>query len=244
MRFADNESRIGLTVAVEDSQLLQEMIATGQAISVTDVRQDRRFTSLLEPEYLSWLGIPLISKSKVTGVIALEKTTPNAYSTEHIQAATTFSSQAAIALENAFLFEDSVRRAAELDQRSQRLALLNRFSGELGASLDFNHILRLTIQQACSALSATHALIVMIADSGKHLVYEEQTGQLEFHPEELPLTQVIEASDRISGYLSRQRRDRRERFVFFAVVLCGAPGAVIIVCTAGSRFQILWLDLD
>jgi GAF domain-containing protein len=71
--FADNESRIGLSVAVEDSRLLQEMIATGRAISVTDVRRDQRFTNLLEPDHLSWLGIPLISKSKVTGVIALEK---------------------------------------------------------------------------------------------------------------------------------------------------------------------------
>jgi PAS domain S-box-containing protein len=190
--FADNESRVGLSVAVEDSRLLQEMIATGQAISVTDVRHDRRFTNLLEPEYLSWLGIPLISKSNVTGVIALEQGATNFYSTEHIQAAMTFSSQAAIALENAFLFEESVRRAAELDQRSQRLALLNRFSGELGASLDINHILRLTIQQTCSALGAARAAIVLIAETGKYQIYEEKADQKEFHPEELPSTRLLE----------------------------------------------------
>jgi PAS domain S-box-containing protein len=184
--FADNESRIGLSVAVEDSRLLQEMIATGQAISVTDVRRDHRFTNLLEPEYLSWLGIPLISKSKVTGVIALEKRAAHFYTIEHIQAATTFASQAAIALENAFLFEESVRRAAELDQRSQRLALLNRFSEDLGASLELSHIMRLTMEQARGALSAAHTAIVLVADSGQHRIYEDQPGTDEIQVEELP----------------------------------------------------------
>ena len=37
--FPDSEERIGLSVAVEDSQLLHEMITTGRPILVHDVRQ-------------------------------------------------------------------------------------------------------------------------------------------------------------------------------------------------------------
>jgi len=40
------------------------------------------------------------------------------YTNEVIQLATTFSSQAAVAIDNANLFDESVRRAAELDERS------------------------------------------------------------------------------------------------------------------------------
>ena len=55
-------------------------------------------------------------------------------------------------MENARLYEDSLRRAAELDERSQRLALLNRLSSDLSGSLNDEQILRLTaeeLQRAC-----------------------------------------------------------------------------------------------
>src|SRR5215213_6781420 len=125
--FPDLERRLGLTIAMEDSALFKEMIRTGQGILVGDVRQDPRFPPLEAPR-LSWLGLPLISKNQVIGVVALEKWQAHFYNREHMQVGTTFASQAAVALENARLFEDSVSRNTELDQRSQRFVLLNRFS--------------------------------------------------------------------------------------------------------------------
>ncbi len=158
--FPDNEERIGLTVAVEDSALLEEMIRTSQGIVVGDVRTDKRFPALVEAERLSWMGVPLVSKGEVVGVIALEKTEAHFFSLELIQLVATFASQAAVALENARLYEDSQRRAAELDQRSQRLALLNRLSAGLSQSLDEEQLLRLTAEELQRALSATRISVV------------------------------------------------------------------------------------
>ena len=104
------------------------MIKTSEPISVGDLRNDPRFPMLVEPEYLSWLGIPLIYKSEVIGLIALEKREADFYNPDYIQSGTTFASQAAVSLENARLYAESISRAAELDERSQRLALLNRLS--------------------------------------------------------------------------------------------------------------------
>ncbi|RPI93995.1 MAG: GAF domain-containing protein, partial [Chloroflexi bacterium] len=157
--FPDTERRLGLTSAVEDSALFKEMIRTGQCILVGDVRQDPRFPPLEAPR-LSWLGMPLISKNEVIGVLALEKWQAHFYSREHMQVGTTFASQAAIALENARLFEDSLSRATELDERSQRLALLNRFSSALSGLLDEGKILQLTAQELMDALDAPSAAVV------------------------------------------------------------------------------------
>jgi len=157
--FPDTERRLGLTIAVEDSALFNEMIRTGQGIQVGDVRQDPRFP-LLEAPRLSWLGMPLMSKNQVIGVLALEKWQSHFYTREHIQVGTTFSSQAAVALENARLFEDSISRATELDERSQRLALLNRFSAALGGLLDEGKILQLTAQELLEALNAPRVSVV------------------------------------------------------------------------------------
>ena len=158
--FPDTEKRHGLTVAVTDSALFKEMIRSGQAIFVPDVRDDPRFLSVEAPR-LSWLGIPLVSKNELIGVVALEKWQPHFYSREQIQLATTFASQAAIALDNATLYEDSLSRAAELDERSQRLALLNRFSSSLSGLLDAEQILTLTAQELQQALDAKRVSVVL-----------------------------------------------------------------------------------
>ena len=158
--FPDTERRLGLTIAVEDSALFKEMIRTGQGILVGDVRQDPRFPPLEAPR-LSWLGMPLISKNEVIGVLALEKWQSHFYNREHLQVGTTFASQAAVALENARLFKESLSRATELDQRSQRLALLNRFSSALSGLLNEDKILQLTAQELLDALNAPSASVVV-----------------------------------------------------------------------------------
>ncbi len=152
--FPDTEKRLGLTIAVSDSALFREMIKSGQPISVGDVREDLRFPSVEAPR-LSWLGIPMIAKGELIGLIALEKWQAHFYTSEQIQLGTTFASQAAIALENANLYEDSLSHAAELDERSQRLALLNRFSSSFGGLLDAGQILNLTAEELQQALNIT-----------------------------------------------------------------------------------------
>ena len=165
--FDDDEERKGLSVAVEDSVLLHEMIRTSQAISVGDIRGDSRFPSLVEQNRLSWLGIPLIAKGQVIGVVAIEKTEPHFYTRDVIQLGTTFASQAAVAMDNANLFEESVRRAVELDERSQRLALLNEFSSELGSSLNSDQTLNLTANHLIRALSADRAMVIALDQNDK-----------------------------------------------------------------------------
>lgn len=157
--FPDSEKRFGLTIAVSDSSLFKEMVHTGQAISIGDVREDPRFPPVEAPR-LSWMGIPLISKGELVGVVALEKWQAHYYSREQLQVALTFASQSAVSLDNARLYEDSLSRATELDQRSQRLALLNRFSSSLSGLLDADQILQLTAEELLKALELNSISIV------------------------------------------------------------------------------------
>jgi PAS domain S-box-containing protein len=190
--FEDSEERVGLSVAFEDSLLLLEMIETGKPISVPDVRKDERFPSLVEHEYFSWMGIPIISKGEVAGVIALEKIEPNFYSDEHIQAVTTFAGQAAVALENARLYEESVQRALELDQRSQRLAVLNSLSTELSGSLDLGYILQVTILELTKTVKSTAATAILF-DTGEQANVQAETPHTSLAlPRRLPEAPIYE----------------------------------------------------
>jgi PAS domain S-box-containing protein len=157
--FSDVEQRLGLSIAVTDSALFKEMAQTGQPILVKDVREDPRFPPVETPR-LSWLGIPLVSKGEMVGVLAVEKWQANYYSREQVQVGLTFASQSAVSLDNARLYEDSVSRATELDQRSQRLTTLNRFTSALTRSLDTDQILNLTADELLKGLNARRVSVV------------------------------------------------------------------------------------
>ena len=188
--FPDTESRLGLTLAVEDSALFKEMIRTGQGVLVGDVRLDPRFPPLEAPR-LSWVGMPLISKNEVIGVLALEKWQSHFYNREHMQVGTTFASQAAVALENARLFEESLSRAAELDERSQRLALVNRFSSALSGLLDEGKILELTARELMDALDAPSASVITFERGYAVWKYALPGGRTRL-PQQLPDAPIFE----------------------------------------------------
>jgi len=157
--FTDADQRLGLSVAVSDSVLFKEMAQTGQPILVRDVREDSRFLPVESPR-LSWLGIPLISKGELVGAIAIEKWQSHYYTREQMQVALTFASQSAVSLDNARLYEDSLNRATELDQRSQRLTTLNRFTSALTGLLDTERILNVTADELFKGLGVKRVSIV------------------------------------------------------------------------------------
>ena len=157
--FSDSEQRLGLSISVSDSALFKEMARTGQPIFVRDVREDSRFLPVEAPR-LSWLGIPLISKGELIGALAVEKWQAHFYTREQVQVALTFASQSAVSLDNARLYEDSVSRATELDQRSQRLTTLNRFTSALTGLLDADQILGLTADELLKGLDVKRVSIV------------------------------------------------------------------------------------
>lgn len=202
--FEDSDQRIGLSVAVEDSLLLKEMITTTRPISVGDVREDARFPSLIEPRYFSWLGVPLLSKGEVVGVIALEKSDAGFYTPEHIQAMTTFAGQAAVALENAALFEESARRTLEVDRRSQRLALLNRLSTELSGSLDAVYILRVATQELSRAINCTAASALLMEYGERISVQAEAPATTPTLPLALPHAPIFARLSESHGVFSTE----------------------------------------
>lgn len=173
--FENDAERLGISVEIEDSLLLKEMMHTKAPLWVPNVLLDERFgirSAHSQEEgttdtatiytHLSWLGVPMITSDEVIGVIAIEKKEADFYSADDIRLAMTFANQAAIGLENAALFQESLRRAEELDQRSRILTHLNRLSSALSSTLDVASILQASMQAVtqlitCSSVSVLFA---------------------------------------------------------------------------------------
>lgn len=206
--FDNSADLLGISTGVEDSRLFYEMILTTQPLSVGDVRADERFPGT-EAERLSWLGLPLVAKGEVIGVIALEKREANFYRQEYIQVAMTFASQAAVALENANLFQQSMQRTMELDQRTQRLALLNRFSNQISSTLDLDYLLQVTVDELLRALPASHVSALLWENNHAQLVYESPQVAAEL-PLRLPPIPLFDHLEQTLGIFNTQDASRED----------------------------------
>jgi signal transduction histidine kinase/GAF domain-containing protein len=235
--FPDTERRLGLAIAVSDSALFNEMMSTGRAMAVGDVREDPRFPRVEIPR-LSWLGIPLISKGHLDGVIALEKWQAYFYHPDYVQLATTFASQAVISLENARLYEDSLSRAAELDRRSQRLALLNRFSSQLSGLLDPDQILGLTAEEMLRALSVDRVSTVIL-ERGR-AIWRMTTPALNYTlPRVLPDAPIFERLRESLGVFSSNDVEKDADLAQLGDLLEGTTSLLVLPLISGSELRAL-----
>jgi sigma-B regulation protein RsbU (phosphoserine phosphatase) len=91
-----------------------------EPLLVSDVSKDPRYINLVE-DVRSELVIPMLIKDRVIGVFDLESPELNAFTKENKELLTVLASQAAVAIENARLYEE-VRRNEERIEKELRFA--------------------------------------------------------------------------------------------------------------------------
>ena len=129
------------------------VINTGKAQIVNDVASDPHHAEVSN-EFVSrsLLAVPLIAKEEVIGVLeVINKKDGTFFVDDDADLLTTFSSQAAVAIENARLFQ---RTDQQLEERVRELETLERIDAELNRTLDLQEVAEITVRQAMSTLSA------------------------------------------------------------------------------------------
>ena len=99
----------------EGEGLVGQVARDGRAMIVPDVKADRRFTpDPTDASIAAMLLVPIAIGGKVVGVLNVDKTTPRSFSNTDLIMLSTLADQAAIALENAQLFEQTIARTREM----------------------------------------------------------------------------------------------------------------------------------
>lgn len=85
----------------------------------------------------SWLGVPMIRGEQVLGALAVASYEPNAFSADDEELLQSVAAQAAIAIENARLYEQVRKRLGDLQQAQEQMISMSRLatSAELAAGL-------------------------------------------------------------------------------------------------------------
>jgi len=136
-----------------------------QPIQVDDVAADPRARLTSHCDIGSAIAVPLIARDEPIGVLDLANTTRTAAFTEadlHLLA--TFANQAAVAIENARLFDESQRRVAEL-------STLTQIGRAISTALDLDELLELIYQQTSRVMDTTNFFIAL---------YDQETDTVQF----------------------------------------------------------------
>ncbi|MDH4222807.1 MAG: response regulator [candidate division Zixibacteria bacterium] len=149
-KFLTIKSAIGLSKEVVESTKLEmgKSIAgyvaeKGQPLLVEDVEIDQRFKRVSREKYetKSLLSVPLKVKDKVLGVINLNnKLSGEAFNSRDLKLISTFASQVAIAIDDAYNFEQSRKRITQL-------SVLHQIAAQLSNLDDFEGISRFIFEQ-------------------------------------------------------------------------------------------------
>lgn len=236
--FENNEERIGLEVEISDSQLLQEMISQRTSLVIHDIREDPRMPTFTEDSNLSWLGVPVLIGGTVEGVFALEKKEASFYTSEYTQLANNFAAQTAVALQNALLYEESVARATELAERSQRLTLLNTFSAALSGLLDADEIYAQVMESILQSTHAQRVNLVTFDSRGRAFWQQVLPAQAVALPQELPQSPLFARLQESGGILMRDDLAQDDEYAGLAKIFGQEyPASMLVPFIWDDRLQ-------
>ncbi len=92
--------------------LLDQLVKEAHPLILVDAQKNPYFEKWAETDYVhGWMGVPLIVRGKVVGLISLDSRKVNAYTEKDAELAQTFAHQAASAIENARLYEKALEAA-------------------------------------------------------------------------------------------------------------------------------------
>lgn len=103
---------------IKQFSTLQHMIETGRPVIVPDTALDQTWVLSAEADWQrSYVGAPIIIQGQVVGFLNVNRARPGFYHPDHADRLQAFADQAAVALNNAQLYDQVQRNAAELEQR-------------------------------------------------------------------------------------------------------------------------------
>jgi GAF domain-containing protein/CheY-like chemotaxis protein len=144
-------------------------IAERRAVWSADLLQDERVlldadmrASLVARGYRAELAVPLQAKGRIIGVLSVADESVREFSPEEVALAQAFADQAALALENARLHEETERRLRETETV---LAV----SRTLSSTLDFDRLSRQLMREIARAIGADSVGVWMADETGQWL---------------------------------------------------------------------------
>jgi GAF domain-containing protein/DNA-binding NarL/FixJ family response regulator/anti-sigma regulatory factor (Ser/Thr protein kinase) len=112
----------------------KQVVTTKAPVIIRDIGNDERtYNAEIFRGLISYLGVPLMAHGQVLGVLTLYTAKEHEFTEEEIEFFTTLAGQAAIAIDNAELYEQTKRQANQLKERERVQRILKELSQDITA---------------------------------------------------------------------------------------------------------------
>jgi diguanylate cyclase (GGDEF)-like protein len=154
---------LGKKFSAED-RLFQKVLAEKRPILIDDVQLSGEFSGWGGTHDIrSWMGVPLNAGGKIIGILTLDNRHKNIYDQEKADFALIFANQAAIAIQNAQLY-NAARTSAD------QLMVLHQASREITSSSFDPEKTYSTIHEAAKQLMPCEAFVISILNEAENII--------------------------------------------------------------------------
>ena len=148
--------------------LIGTAAATKKTVHAPDVSKDPRYYPGI-PSTRSELALPLLVRDELLGVLDCQSEQLNFFDPETIDLLTLFSTQASIALQNARLYSQEQRKAAQLEA-------INLIARQTTAVLDIDELLHKVCAFLLQAFPVDHVAVLLLEE--EKLIFRAHKGRL------------------------------------------------------------------
>jgi GAF domain-containing protein len=118
---------------------------------------------------ISYVGIPLIVKDEILGVLGFYTKEEHEFTSEEVEFLSTLGGQAAIAIHNSQLYEEARKREAQLQETNRMLSALHSVAAAASQSLNLDRILNAAVEKITE---------IFRFDATRIHIYNERTDEL------------------------------------------------------------------
>ena len=168
-RGVDSETHRAIGDLPRGRGVLGVLIAEPRPLRLSDVgRHDRSYGfPAHHPEMKTFLGVPIVIRGTIWGNLYLtEKADGEEFSAEDEAAVVALSDWAAVAIDNARLYQAAEGRREDLERVVRRLEATTAVARAVGTETDLQRVLELIVKRA-RALVEARSLILLLADHGE-----------------------------------------------------------------------------
>jgi signal transduction histidine kinase len=154
------------------------------------------------PVMRSFLGVPVVVRGEVWGNLYLAEKEGGRFTDEDEQAAVILADWAAVAIDNARLYETSEQRRHELEQAVRGLEATRDVAVAIGGEIALEHVLELIAKRG-RALVHARSLVIMLSEGDDLVVYASAGHVRQRHGTRVPIAEST------SGQVLNRRRPER-----------------------------------
>ncbi len=219
------------------------VVTNNQPLLLGSIKEERRLGLSSVSDGIiseSWLGVPMVSRDRVIGVISVQSFRKNAFSPDDVLLLTSIANQAAVAIENGILFKDLEsltfaletrvgERTIELRETNLRLMAADRSKNQFLANM--SHELRtplnsiigfsgLLLENTQNILTPRfYKFLENIQTAGNHLLAlindildlsKIEAGKMELRPEKFDLRDTVQSVERVMHGMAADARIKLE----------------------------------